>query len=171
MSLSFSLPARLCVCISLSSSVNLHVSPSLSVCSPRPWILFSICEDTSLQFAYPGHTPCWPRWHHAQLRIVCLWSSPLVQGGVGVKETGGVVGFAGCSSTLLLVRTCLLLTGLLPCLALSSNVILDVLHDFRGLNDYLAYLGHVWLWPWFSVWSGFLRAAGSEDMGVLFLFC
>ena len=61
-----------------------------------------------------------------------------------MKEIGGVVGFAGCSSTLLLLRTCLLLTGLLPCLALSSNMIPDVLHDFRGLNDYLAHLGHIW---------------------------
>lgn len=136
LNVSLLLPQPGSVCASLSSSVHLRVSPSLSVCSLRTRLCsLPACSHPSLPARAVGTTQ----------RCLVFASGPRWW---GVKESRDVVGFAGCSSALLLVsglacpsQGC----SLACCLAWLSQVIPDVLRDFRGPGDYLAPLGHVWL--------------------------
>ena len=131
MSLSSSPSLVLCarLCLPLCTSVSLCLLPAASLrtrlCS------LPACSHPSLPARAAGTAQ----------RCLVFASGPRWW---GVKESRDVVGFAGCSSALLLVSG-------LACpsqgcsLAWLSQVIPDVLRDFRGPGDYLAPLGHVWL--------------------------
>lgn len=188
---------RLCVLVSCFSfpqfpprshflftlNVSFLVSPYLAVYAclsslallPQPCVPCRVPEHVTpagpawLENPAPG--PCWPACPHAQRRAaasgqILTSRDPRVLFGVRELRWVGRCGVQPCAP-----GAWVSWRGRLLGLPLLSNVIPQVLNDWRGLKDHLVLFVQIWPWPWLSAWGEFLRAVGKKDPVAILHFC